>query len=82
MCIRDRGYLDRSSTGVYDRTLQAAVLRFQLDQGFTADGVAGEGTIAALNSAPQDRLKSVVVAMERLRWMGNAPLGARHIRCV
>ncbi len=73
------GYLDRSSTAIYDRPLQAAVLRFQLDQGLAADGVAGESTIAALNSAPQDRLKSVVVAMERLRWMGNAPLGVRHI---
>ncbi len=73
------GYLQRSSTASYDRAIQRAVQMFQLDQGLTADGVAGESTIAALNAAPQDRLKSVVVAMERLRWMEGKPLGARHI---
>ncbi len=73
------GYLNRSSTALYDRSLQRAVQRFQMDQGLTADGVAGETTITALNAAPQDRLKSVVVALERLRWMGNTDLGARHI---
>ena len=72
-------YLDRSSSAVYDKAIQRAVQRYQLDQGLVADGVAGPGTIIALNAAPQDRLKSVVVALERLRWMGNAPRGARHI---
>ena len=72
-------YLDRSASAVYDKSIQRAVQRYQLDQGLVADGVAGPGTIVALNAAPQDRLKSVVVALERLRWMGNAPLGARHI---
>ena len=83
LALRNRllalGYLPRSSTAIYDRAIQNAVQRFQLDQGLTADGVAGDSTIAALNAAPQDRLKSVVVALERLRWMGNTALGARHI---
>ncbi len=83
IALRDRllalGYLHRSSTAIYDRALQRGVQRFQLDQGLNADGVAGDSTLAALNAAPQDRLKSVVVAMERLRWMGDAPLGARHV---
>ena len=81
--LRDRlvalGYLARSATQTYERSLQAAVQRFQLDNGLTGDGVAGEGTIALLNTEPGARLKSVVVAMERLRWMGDAPRGARHI---
>jgi len=72
-------YLDRSASAVYDKSIQRAVQRYQLDQGLVADGVAGTSTIEALNAAPQDRLKSVVVALERLRWMGAAPLGARHI---
>ena len=72
-------YLDRSSSAVYDTAIQRAVQRYQMDQGLVADGVAGASTITALNAAPQDRLKSVVVALERLRWMGNAPLGSRHI---
>lgn len=81
--LRDRlitlGYLGPSAVGSYDRQVRSAVQRFQLDQGITADGIAAASTIAALNTLPQQRLKSVVVAMERLRWMGNTPLGARHI---
>jgi len=83
VAMRDRltalGYLGRSATLTYDRALQAAVQRFQLDQGLIGDGVAGPGTIGALNTDPAARLQSVVVAMERLRWFGDAPRGDRHI---
>jgi murein L,D-transpeptidase YcbB/YkuD len=83
VALRDRlmtlGYLDRSFTESYDPVMADAVQRFQLDHGLTADGVANNRTIDALNVGAEDRLKSVVVAMERLRWMGDAPLGARHI---
>jgi L,D-transpeptidase YcbB len=83
VALRDRlvalGYLGRSATQHYDKTIQAAVQRFQLDHGLLADGVAGSGTLAELNVGPQARLQSVIVAMERLRWMGDAPRGARHI---
>ena len=72
-------YLERSASATYDKSIQRAVQRYQLDQGLVADGVAAASTIAALNEAPQQRLRSVVVALERLRWMGDMPLGARHI---
>ncbi|MEO6299016.1 MAG: L,D-transpeptidase family protein [Paracoccaceae bacterium] len=81
--LRDRlmavGYLSRSFSEDYDADIQAAVQRFQLDNGIEGTGEAGEGTVAVLNVEAGQRLKSVVVAMERLRWMGNAPLGERHI---
>jgi murein L,D-transpeptidase YcbB/YkuD len=83
VALRDRlvalGYLGRSATQAYDKTIQVAVQRFQLDHGLLADGVAGSGTLAEINVGPQARLQSVIVAMERLRWMGDAPRGARHI---
>ena len=83
IALRDRlmalGYLPRSVTAVYDAQIQGALQRFQSDHGIIPDGVAGEATISALNASPEDRLKSVIVAMERLRWLGNAPLGARHV---
>jgi murein L,D-transpeptidase YcbB/YkuD len=83
LALRDRliaiGYLDRSFTQTYDSDIQAAVQRFQLNNGITPDGSANKETVEALNASAQDRLKSVVVAMERLRWMGNAPLGVRHV---
>lgn len=83
IALRDRlialGYLERSFTQTFDAALQAAVQRFQLNNGIAPDGVVGKGTLAALNLSAEDHLKSVIVAMERLRWMGNADLGARHI---
>ncbi|MBU9699430.1 L,D-transpeptidase family protein [Rhodobacteraceae bacterium HSP-20] len=81
--LRDRlvamGYLNRSATAVYDRAIQSAVQRFQIDHGLNADGVAGPSTIAEIDVAPEERVKSVVVAMERLRWMHDTVRGARHI---
>ena len=83
IALRDRlmalDYLTRSVTAVYDGSIQAGLQRFQSDHGIIPDGVAGEATVLALNASPEDRLKSVIVAMERLRWLGNAPLGSRHI---
>ncbi len=81
--LRDRlttlGYLEGSFTENYDDQIAQAVQRFQLDHGLIADGLANARTVAALNVPAEQRWKSVVVALERLRWMGNAPLGARHI---
>ena len=81
--LRDRlvtlGYLERSFTESYDAVLAEAVQRFQLDHGLGADGQADERTVAALNVEAEQRLRAVVVAMERLRWMGNDPRGERHI---
>lgn len=80
--LRDRlvalGYLARSNTASYDASVQKAVQKFQTDMGLDADGVAGASTIAQLNTGPQERLESVVVAMERERWM-NIERGQRHI---
>ncbi len=83
VALRDRlaamGYLRRSVTAVYDADIARAVQRFQTDHGLTADGVAGAGTIAAINVGPEVRLQSVLVALERLRWIGDTERGARHI---
>jgi murein L,D-transpeptidase YcbB/YkuD len=82
VALRDRlvrmGYLPPSATGVYDRSVEAAVLEFQLNHGLTADGVATEATLVELNKGPEERLKSVVVALERERWM-DYDRSARHI---
>lgn len=83
VALRDRlvamGYMPLSATLSYDKTIQAAVQRFQVDHGLIADGKAFEGTIQELNIPPSKRLQSIVVAMERMRWLGDAPLGDRHV---
>ncbi len=72
------GYLQRSATRSYDAALEKAVQQFQLGHGLEADGVAGSGTLKELNVPARDRLKSVIVAMERERWL-NHERGDRHI---
>ena len=74
------GYLDRTVTARYDSAMTDAVRQFQENHGLTVDGVTGGETLTQINATPQDRLKSVIVAMERERWL-NLPdgLGERHI---
>ncbi|MCH2096173.1 MAG: L,D-transpeptidase family protein [Rhodobacteraceae bacterium] len=83
IALRDRlirmGYLSRTVAASYDDALQEAVRQFQSHHGLTDDGVAGAATIKEVNVSAEDRLKSVVVAMERERWI-NRPLGDRHVK--
>ena len=74
------GYMPVSATASFDSALEAALTRFQGDVGITPDGVAGDGTLAEVNRSPAERLKSVLVAMERERWMNFAEgRGERHV---
>ncbi|WP_406870385.1 L,D-transpeptidase family protein [Thioclava sp. 'Guangxiensis'] len=77
--LQNMGYLGSHPTASYDGAMQKAVQQFQEDQGLITDGVAGSSTLEALNAAPQERLKSVLVALERMRWMNGTDLGKRHI---
>ncbi len=82
VALRDRlvamGYLSRSATRDYDGDIQQAVQRFQLAHGLEPDGVVDEATLAELNVAPEARMRSILVALERERWM-NIERGRRHI---
>jgi murein L,D-transpeptidase YcbB/YkuD len=81
--LRDRltamGYLGRSVSASYDSALTAAVRRFQIDHGIAATGALDDTTLGALDTPAGDRLAAVTVALERMRWIGDAPRGARHI---
>jgi murein L,D-transpeptidase YcbB/YkuD len=72
------GYLERTASSAYDNRMSQAIATFQRDHGLFADGVAGQGTLAAINIEPQSRLSQIIVAMERERWM-NMPRGKRHV---
>lgn len=82
VALRDRlmamSYLGRSSSGQFDAEMLAAVQAFQRDHGLLDDGIVGPGTLGEINRSAEDRLKSVVVAMERLRWLPRE-LGTRHV---
>ncbi len=72
------GYMGRSATQSYDADIQKAVQAFQTAHGLTSDGVVGTGTMNEINVSVEKRLQSVIVAMERERWI-NMDLGRRHI---
>ncbi|MHA6261913.1 L,D-transpeptidase family protein [Arenibacterium sp. CAU 1754] len=72
------GYMSRSAARDYDGDLQQGVRDFQAANGLAQDGVAGAGTLRELNTPVRKRLHSIVVAMERERWM-NFDRGTRHI---
>ena len=63
---------------VYDDALEAAVRLFQRRHGLDPDGVADLETNAVLNTPVEDRIRSVVLNMERWRWLPRE-LGQRHI---
>lgn len=62
----------------FDATLASAVKRFQQRNGLKADGIAGRNTIGMLNVAVEQRVRQVVVNLERWRWLPH-DLGALYI---
>lgn len=82
IALRDRlvaqGFLNPTYTDRYDAEITAAVRAFQAANGLSEDGIAGQGTLGALNTPAETRLQQVIVAMERERWLGDAR-GPRHI---
>ena len=71
-------FLKRTNSQTYDSAMQAAVQQFQLAHGLTADGEAGAATMVEINKSVQERMRSVIVAMERERWV-NKERGKRHV---
>ena len=72
------GFMKPTASAVYDDAMVAAVKSFQDTHGLEPDGVAGQGTIAEINRSPTERLESVIVAMERERWLPRER-GRRHV---
>lgn len=62
----------------YDDALAESVKRFQARQGLDVDGVIGPATVVAMNVPVEDRIRSIIVAMERVRWMPEN-LGERYL---
>ena len=69
-----------SNPEVFDESVTEAVRAFQKSAGLNADGVAGPGTIKALNGAPKrERTEDIILAnLERWRWMPH-DLGKTHV---
>ena len=62
----------------FDVELDQAVRRFQQRHGLKVDGVVGPKTLAALNVSAGERVRQLLVNMERWRWLPQE-LGPRYI---
>ena len=72
--VRSEEYRDQ-----FDAGLKVALQAFQAGNGLNPDGVAGAGTIEAMNMTIEQRIGQIKVNMERWRWLP-ADLGMRYIR--
>jgi murein L,D-transpeptidase YcbB/YkuD len=72
--------LDASSDSLnlFDDSLEQAVVRFQHRHGLDPDGVVGPATLAALNVTAEERVRQLVVNMQRWCWLPH-DLGQSHI---
>jgi murein L,D-transpeptidase YcbB/YkuD len=62
----------------FDIQLEQAVMRFQQRHGLKADGVVGPSTLQKLNTPVEERVRQLMVNMERLRW-SNSGRGNRFL---
>lgn len=53
----------------YDSSLRSGVKDFQTRHGMNADGIIDAPLLKALNVTPAARLRTIIINMERLRWV-------------
>ncbi len=79
--LRARNYLKPAqitADNYFDQNVKRAVVSFQSDNGLKADGVVGDKTIKALNISRDQRVKQLIINLERWRWLPEN-LGRRYI---
>ena len=67
--LKKRLGLSSSADSVYNAELVSAVKRFQAAQGLKPDGALGAETVRFLNISIEERIKQIVLNMERWRWI-------------
>jgi L,D-transpeptidase YcbB len=61
--------VDTAAHAIYDENLVSAVKQFQTQNGLKADGALGSETIKLLNIPIDQRIKQIILNMERWRWI-------------
>jgi murein L,D-transpeptidase YcbB/YkuD len=76
-----RGYdsIDGSDAPLfYDPDLEEVIKHFQRRHGLEIDGAIGPATLAALNVTVEERVRQIIVNLERWRWLPEE-LGTRYV---
>ncbi len=78
--LQVEGFLPSTSAGtsVYDPELVQAVSLFQTLHGLTGDGVIGKSTIAAMNITAEQKVRQIILNLERWRWEAHT-LGQKYV---
>lgn len=58
-----------NNSNIFDNELQEGVKQFQLRNGLKDDGIIGPGLIAEINIPIEKRIESIMINMERSRWV-------------
>jgi len=68
-------FKSRKTDSYFNAELENAVKQFQYRHGLKTDGVLGKATMAELNVPVEQRIRQIIVNMERSRWLPEAPKG-------
>jgi len=63
------------TSSVYDTALEDAIKNYQKRFGFTPDGKLGPKTLEQLRTSAIDRVKQILINMNRMRWLPTKPEG-------
>lgn len=82
--VRRRLYLlgdlePESTSAQFDSAMVTAVSRFQARHGLRVDGVVGSQVLRALNVTPAARVRTMLVNIERLRWVPELPPNVLYV---
>ena len=69
---------NNSSSTLYDECLKEAVIRFQARNGLSASGVIGKETKRVMNISVADRILTLRLNLDRIKWLRDPPPG-KHV---
>lgn len=69
------GDMAPDSSLAMDVNVENGIKNFQTRMGFTADGIVSDNVLAQMKVSPEDRVKQILINMNRMRWMPQEPDG-------
>lgn len=66
---------EKDSSDVFTDELEAAVNRFRNGHGYTENGIINDTVIKAMNVPAEERLKQLLINMQRMKWLPATPRG-------